>query len=113
MFIKSVIQFYMHHSILFYAFKVFLTKTSYLFKYFDSYVGIFRQRKDHALILISKLSLISPSVQLGLHVVLPAEPSSSGNYPLLRSGVRRFGGYSQIYREASRLYGGRAAGAKL
>ena len=46
-------------------------------------------------------------------MVLPAELFSSGNHPLSRSGVRHFGGCSLVYRAASRLDGGRAAGVML
>ena len=84
MFIKSMIQFNMHISILFYSFKVFLTKTTFKFKaFFNSNVGMVRQQKDYAFIIISVFSLSSPSFQLGLHVVLPAELCSSGNHPLI------------------------------
>ena len=58
-------------------------------------------------------SLSSPSVQLGLHVVLPEDLCSSGNHPLSRGGVRRFGECSLVQCAASRLYGGRAAGWKF
>ena len=86
MFIKSLIQFNMHISILFYSFKVFFSNQTVILG-----LDIFRfkcrnrqttERKDHALIIISVFSLSSASVQLGLHVVLPAELCSSGNHPL-------------------------------
>ena len=116
MFIKSMIQLTCTSVYYFIRFKFFSYQTVILG------LGIFRfkcrnrqttERKGHALIIISIFSLSSPSVQLGFHVVLPAELCSSGNHPLSRGGVRHFGGCSLVCPAASRLDGGRAAGAML